>query len=223
MDEIITLDHGSGGLKTARLIDELLVPAFANPALADLGDAALLPGGGQLVFSTDSFVVTPWRFPGGDIGKLAVCGTVNDLCMAGGEPRYLSLSFLIEEGFLLRDLEEIFASGAEHGETEQGIIQRLGTPEEYAAGVELSLGKPRSGGKLAGLVLSCVACVVCFGLFWAAQHSWVPEDAIGFAQGSTSIQVESGVNLSPMLLVLGMAALALAAFFLWKLVRGRKG
>ncbi len=69
MDEIITLDHGSGGLKTARLIDELLVPAFANPALADLGDAALLPGGGQLVFSTDSFVVTPWRFPGGDIGN----------------------------------------------------------------------------------------------------------------------------------------------------------
>lgn len=124
---------------------------------------------------------------------------------------------------VLRDLEEIFASGAEHGETEQGIIQRLGTPEEYAAGIALSLEKPRSGGKLAGLVLSCVACVVCFGLFWAAQHSWVPEDAIGFAQGSTSIQVESAVNFSPVLLVLGMAALALAAFFLWKLVRGRKG
>lgn len=124
---------------------------------------------------------------------------------------------------VLRDLEEIFASGAEHGETEQGIIQRLGTPEEYAAGIALSLEKPRSGGKLAGQVLSCVACVVCFGLFWAAQHSWVPEDAIGFAQGSTSIQVESAVNFSPVLLVLGMAALALAAFFLWKLVRGRKG
>ena len=124
---------------------------------------------------------------------------------------------------VLRDLEEIFASGAEHGETEQGIIQRLGTPEEYAAGIALSLEKPRSGGKLAGLVLSCVTCVVCFGLFWAAQHSWVPEDAIGFAQGSTSIQVESAVNFSPVLLVLGMAALALAAFFLWKLVRGRKG
>ena len=75
---------------------------------------------------------------------------------------------------VLRDLEEIFASGAEHGDTEQGIIQRLGTPEEYAAGIELSLGKPRPGGKLAGLVLSCVACVVCFGLFWAAQRLWVP-------------------------------------------------
>ena len=124
---------------------------------------------------------------------------------------------------VLRDLEEIFASGAEHGETEQGIIQRLGTPEEYAAGIALSLEKPRSGGKLGGLVRGCVACVVCFGLFWAAQHSWVPEDAIGFAQGSTSIQVESAVNFSPVLLILGMAALALAAFFLWKLVQGRKG
>ena len=111
---------------------------------------------------------------------------------------------------VLRDLEEIFASGAEHGETEQGVIQRLGTPEEYVAGVELSLGKPRPGGKLAGLVLSCVACVVCFGLFWAAQRPWVPQEAIGFAQGSTSIQVEGAVDLSPVLLVLGVAALALA-------------
>ena len=98
---------------------------------------------------------------------------------------------------VLRDLEEIFASGAEHGETEQGVIQRLGTPEEYAAGVELSLGKPRPGGKLAGLVLSCAACVVCFGLFWAAQRLWVPQDAIGFAQGSTSIQVEGAVGPLP--------------------------
>lgn len=123
---------------------------------------------------------------------------------------------------VLRDLEEIFASGAEHGETEQGVIQRLGTPEEYAAGVELSLGKPRPGGKLAGLVLSCVACVVCFGLFWAAQRPWVPQEAIGFAQGSTSIQVEGAVDLSPVLLVLGVTALALAVFFLWKLLRGRR-
>ncbi|MFR7452486.1 MAG: AIR synthase related protein, partial [Gemmiger sp.] len=113
MDEIITLDHGSGGLKTARLIDELLVPAFANPALADLGDAALLPGGGQLVFSTDSFVVTPWRFPGGDIGKLAVCGTVNDLCMAGGDPRFLSCALILEEGFPLADLRTIVQSMAD--------------------------------------------------------------------------------------------------------------
>lgn len=111
LKDIITLDHGSGGIRTAQLIEEILLPAFQNPALETLGDGALLPNSGQpLVFSTDSFVVTPWKFPGGDIGKLAVCGTVNDLCMAGGKPCYLSLSFVLEEGFLMDDLREIVAS-----------------------------------------------------------------------------------------------------------------
>ena len=88
MEERITLDYGSGGLRTAELIDRLLVPTFQNDALAALGDGAVLHNAGSpLVFSTDSFVVTPWRFPGGAIGILAVCGTVNDVCMAGGEPR----------------------------------------------------------------------------------------------------------------------------------------
>ena len=105
MQDIITLDYGSGGLKTAQLIDEILVPAFANTALSQLGDGAVLPAlDGPPVFSTDSFVVSPWRFPGGDIGKLAVCGTVNDLCMAGGVPHYLSFSLILEEGFALDDL-----------------------------------------------------------------------------------------------------------------------
>lgn len=113
MEENITLDYGSGGLRTAELIDWLIVPAFQNDALTALGDGAVLASNGApLVFSTDSFVVAPWRFPGGDIGKLAVCGTVNDVCMAGGEPRYLSLSLVIEEGFPLRDLEEIVQSAA---------------------------------------------------------------------------------------------------------------
>ena len=114
MQEIITLDYGSGGLKTAQLIDRILVPAFANTALCQLGDGAVLPPlEGPPVFSTDSFVVTPWRFPGGDIGKLAVCGTVNDLCMAGGVPRYLSFSLILEEGFALDDLRAVAASAAE--------------------------------------------------------------------------------------------------------------
>ena len=70
MQDIITLDYGSGGLKTAQLIDELIVPAFANTALSQLGDGAVLPAlEGPPVFSTDSFVVSPWRFPGGDIGR----------------------------------------------------------------------------------------------------------------------------------------------------------
>lgn len=110
MDERITLDYGSGGLKTSELIDSLLLPAFDNPALSQLGDGAVLQGADTLVFSTDSFVVSPWKFPGGDIGKLSVCGTVNDLCMAGGTPRYLSLSFILEEGFLFSDLKQITAS-----------------------------------------------------------------------------------------------------------------
>ena len=114
MQDIITLDYGSGGLKTAQLIEEILLPAFANTALNDLGDGAVLPAlDGPPVFSTDSFVVSPWKFPGGDIGKLAVCGTVNDVCMAGGVPRYLSFSLILEEGFPLDDLRAIVASAAE--------------------------------------------------------------------------------------------------------------
>ena len=125
MEEIITLDYGSGGQKTAELIENLLVPAFRNPALEDLGDGAVLDGSGKLVFSSDSFVVSPWRFPGGDIGRLCVCGTVNDVCMAGGLPRYLSLSFILEEGFLLSDLKEIIASIAEEAK-KTGVIIATG-------------------------------------------------------------------------------------------------
>ena len=113
MREIITLDYGSGGLKTAQLIDEILRPAFANTALDQLGDGAVLPQlDGAPVFSTDSFVVSPWKFPGGDIGKLAVCGTVNDVCMAGGVPEYLSFSLILEEGFALDDLKAVVESAA---------------------------------------------------------------------------------------------------------------
>ena len=112
MDEIITLDYGSGGKKTARLIEEHILPAMDNAALRELGDGAIVPGGERLVFSTDSFVVSPRFFPGGDIGKLSVCGTVNDIAMCGGEPKYLSCSFIIEEGLPLKELAEILASMA---------------------------------------------------------------------------------------------------------------
>ena len=119
MDEIITLDYGSGGKKTSRLIENMIVPAFANPALEALGDAAILPGAEKLVFSTDSFVVSPLFFPGGDIGKLAVCGTVNDVAVSGGEPKFLSCAFVIEEGFqtasLGRIIESIRAAAAKAG------------------------------------------------------------------------------------------------------------
>lgn len=119
MDEIITLDYGSGGKKTSRLIESMIVPALDNPALSELGDGAVIPGADRLVFSTDSFVVDPIFFPGGSIGKLAVCGTVNDIAMCGGEPKYLSCAFIIEEGFPTEDLkrvvEAIREAGAEAG------------------------------------------------------------------------------------------------------------
>ena len=125
MDDIITLDYGSGGQKTSELIDSILLPALHNPALSVLGDGAILDGREKLVFSTDSFVVSPWRFPGGDIGRLAVCGTVNDVCMAGGSPKYLSLSFILEEGFPVRDLKEIVCSIADEAK-KTGVIIATG-------------------------------------------------------------------------------------------------
>ncbi len=110
MDEIITLDYGSGGKKTSRLIENLILPSLGNPALSELNDGAVLNGSDRLVFSTDSFVVNPIFFPGGDIGKLSVCGTLNDVLMCGGVPKYLSCAFIIEEGFPLKDLERVIAS-----------------------------------------------------------------------------------------------------------------
>ena len=113
METVITLDHGSGGRKTAQLIQEMILPLMHNAALAPLGDGAVVDGAEKLVFSTDSFVVAPYFFPGGDIGKLAVCGTVNDLAMAGGMPKYLSLGLILEEGLPLAHLERILKSIAE--------------------------------------------------------------------------------------------------------------
>ena len=120
MDEIITLDYGSGGKKTSRLIENMLLPAFSNSALESLGDGAILPGAEKLVFSTDSFVVSPLFFPGGDVGKLAVCGTVNDVAVCGGVPKYLSCALVIEEGFETEKLEKIIASMS-HAATAAGV------------------------------------------------------------------------------------------------------
>ena len=116
MDEIITLDYGSGGKKTSRLIEQYILPGFSNPALDVLGDGALIPGSGMLAFSTDSFVVDPIFFPGGDIGKLAVCGTVNDIAMCGAEPKFLSCALIIEEGLPMQTLERVLQSMREAAE-----------------------------------------------------------------------------------------------------------
>lgn len=104
----IVLGHGSGGKLTAELIDKVFLRRFRNPALGRMDDQAQLEiGGARLAFTTDSFVVTPIFFPGGDIGTLAVNGTVNDLAMGGAKPMYLSAAFILEEGLASADLERV--------------------------------------------------------------------------------------------------------------------
>lgn len=110
-DGRVMLGHGSGGKLTRQLIREVFLPAFDNPVLGGMDDQAVLPSpGGKLAFTTDGFVVTPHFFPGGDIGKLAVCGTANDLSMCGARPLHLSASFILEEGLLLEDLHQVAGS-----------------------------------------------------------------------------------------------------------------
>ncbi len=107
----IVLGHGSGGKLTADLIDQIFLPAFQNPVLDKLDDQAVVTiGGARLAFTTDSFVVTPIFFPGGDIGRLAVHGTVNDLAMSGARPLYLSAAFILEEGLAVDDLRRVVES-----------------------------------------------------------------------------------------------------------------
>lgn len=104
----IIMGHGSGGKLTAQLVRDLFVPAFDNEILRKLDDQAVFRAGAQrLAFTTDSYVVTPIFFPGGNIGDLAVNGTVNDLAMSGAEPLFLSAAFILEEGFPLSDLSRI--------------------------------------------------------------------------------------------------------------------
>jgi hydrogenase expression/formation protein HypE len=119
-DDVILLAHGSGGKLSHELIERLFARHFANPTLLRLDDAAVVeypgfdsgPGSPRLAFSTDSYVISPLFFPGGDIGKLAVCGTVNDVSMSGARPLWLSAGFIIEEGLALSELERIVVSMA---------------------------------------------------------------------------------------------------------------
>lgn len=110
--ETITLAHGGGGRLSARLVETLFLPAFGAAAAAPRHDGAVLELSGRLAFSTDSHVVTPLFFPGGDIGTLAVNGTVNDLAMCGARPRYLSAGFVLEEGLAIDTLSRVVASMA---------------------------------------------------------------------------------------------------------------
>ena len=110
MEEKITMAHGAGGRFSRQLINDVMLPAFDNDTLNEMNDGAVL--GGKLVFTTDSFVVRPLFFAGGDIGRLAVSGTVNDLAMMGAMPNYLSAAMIIEEGFDITELRKIVWSMA---------------------------------------------------------------------------------------------------------------
>jgi len=112
--EIVRLAHGSGGEAMGKLIRQKILPRFDNPLLRALSDSAVLDiaPGGLLAFTTDSYVVDPIFFPGGDIGYLAVCGTVNDLAVSGARPLYLSAGLILEEGLPMADLERILDSMA---------------------------------------------------------------------------------------------------------------
>jgi len=110
-EQNILLGHGSGGRLMHQLIGDLFLKHFSNSILDEQTDSAILEVGlSEIAFTTDSFVIDPLFFPGGNIGKLAVCGTVNDLAVSGAQPLYISVSFIIEEGFPVSDLEKIVIS-----------------------------------------------------------------------------------------------------------------
>lgn len=112
MEKFITLAHGSGGRQTSELIASIFKKHFANELFTP-DDAAVLPVAAErIAMSTDGFVVSPWRFAGGNIGKLSICGTVNDIACMGAIPRYITCAFIIEEGFPAADLEEIASAMA---------------------------------------------------------------------------------------------------------------
>jgi len=119
----ILLSHGNGGRMMHHLIENLFLKYFENTILNEQTDAAILPvNAPEMAFTTDSFVIDPLFFPGGNIGKLAVCGTVNDLAVSGANPLYISVSFIIEEGFSMKELELIVRSLAEEARKAQVIV-----------------------------------------------------------------------------------------------------
>ncbi len=161
----ILLAHGSGGKLAHELIEKSFAKAFANPFLAKLDDSAVIDFSGRLAFTTDSYVVSPIFFPGGDIGKLAVYGTVNDLAMSGAKPLYLSLSFIIEEGLPQDELNEIVdsigkaaqAAGVEIVTGDTKVVHRGSADKLFintagigiiAEGVDISGSKARPGDRV---------------------------------------------------------------------------
>ena len=110
MNDRILLAHGSGSKLSHDLLTKILVPPINNPILSLMDDAAVFEVTGRIAFTTDSYVVNPIFFPGGDVGRLAICGTVNDLSMSGAQPKYISLALIIEEGLEMEELKRVIGS-----------------------------------------------------------------------------------------------------------------
>lgn len=153
--DIITLAHGSGGKLTNRLLDEAIFKVLNNPILETRSDGAIIEAQGKLAFSTDSFVVSPIFFPGGNIGELAVNGTVNDVAMCGAVPTYISLAFIIEEGMPVKDLWEILLSIRKACQ-EAGVIIATGDTKvvERGKGDQIFINTTGIGNMLTGIDLS---------------------------------------------------------------------
>lgn len=172
MNNVITMAHGSGGAAMQQLLDDLFLPAFANPQLdqredqARLDLAELTQQGDRLAFTTDSYVIDPIFFPGGDIGKLAICGTANDLAVSGALPRYLSCGFILEEGLPLPELQRVVASMA-------------ATAQQ--AGIRIATGDTKvvqRGAADKVFINTAGIGVIPSGLNWAAQNIRVGDAVI---------------------------------------------
>ena len=133
MTDCITLAHGSGGRDYRELVEQVFAPAFQNEFLAPLTDSAVCPGSNRIALTTDGYVVTPLFFPGGDIGRLAVSGTVNDLAVSGAVPRYLSCAMVLEVGLPLDTLQSVVASMASAAK-EAGVAIVTGDTKVVEAG-----------------------------------------------------------------------------------------
>ena len=171
MERKITLAHGSGGQLTRELVEHVFVPKLKNDILSRLTDAAeLAVSGSRLMFTTDSFVIKPLEFPGGDIGKLSVCGTVNDLAVSGARPLWISCAMIIEEGFPFERLERIVDSIARTA-ADAGVAVVCGDTKVVECGAS-GMGRPDKlgpAGGADGLFISTAGIGVPIGDYHAAS------------------------------------------------------
>ena len=149
-NKTVTMAHGAGGRQTSELIDEVFKAHFANPDLTADDAAVLVPPAGKMAVSTDGFIVSPAFFPGGNIGKLSICGTVNDLACMGAKPMYLTCAFVIEEGFPMEKLEEIAAADGMTRQNAQQHLYRRGLPTTCRAAVKFKALQAQKAQKAQG-------------------------------------------------------------------------